>query len=308
MHTPLRADALDMSASAGQNPFDLDDNKAYARWKQGKIAGYPAQARQLVVPVRQPGRLSNGEKARLLDRCGRANMAVYQLDPGRSYGKPEIAALAAQLGLRRLDCNLLADRDCITTLRHETAKAKRGYIPYSNRRINWHTDGYYNAPENRILGMLLHCEQPADSGGENVLLDHEMAYIMLRDHNPDFVRLLMQPDAMSIPANTEPGARVRGERSGPVFAVTPAGHLHMRYTARTHSIRWKENTREAARALAALLNGESPWQLKLRLGKGQGLVCNNILHTRTEFDQHAEQSRRLLYRARFLDRIEEAPK
>jgi len=295
-----------MYPDPAQSPFDLASNEAYARWREYKIASYPAQARQLIVSVDQPGRLSRGEKKQILDLCNRANMAVYQLDPARSYSKTDIATLAAQLGLKHLDCNPLSDSDCITTLRHDPAKNKRGYIPYSNRRINWHTDGYYNAPEKTVFGMLLHCEQPADSGGGNALLDHEMAYIMLRDQNPEHVRLLMQPDAMTIPANTEPGAGKRAERSGPVFSVTPAGHLHMRYTARTRSIRWKDNARESAEALGELLNGDSPWKFTLTLRKGQGLVCNNILHTRTDFDRHVEQSRRLLYRARFNDRIEGA--
>jgi len=295
-----------MSSDLIKSPFNLADDEAYIQWKLRKTADYPAHVRQLIAPINKPTCLSNQEKKRILDLCGQTNMAVYQLDPAHSYSKMDIAALAAQLGLKRLDCNLLADSDCFTTLRHDPAKNKRGYIPYSNRRINWHTDGYYNAPDKTIFGMLLHCERPADIGGENALLDHEMAYIMLRDENPEYVRLLMQPDAMTIPANTEPGAVVRGEQSGPVFSVTPAGHLHMRYTARTRSIRWKENVREAVEALGELLKSDSPWKFTVKLRKGQGLVCNNVLHTRTDFDQYVEQSERLLYRARFHDRIEGA--
>ena len=32
--------------------------------------------------------------------------------------------------------------------------------------------------------MILHCVRPARQGGDNRLLDHEMAYIALRDADP----------------------------------------------------------------------------------------------------------------------------
>jgi hypothetical protein len=41
---------------------------------------------------------------------------------------------------------------------------------------------------------------------------------------------------------------------------------------------------------------------RLRLVPGMGLVCNNVLHDRAGFVDDPLQ-RRLLYRARYLDRI-----
>jgi hypothetical protein len=64
------------------------------------------------------------------------------------------------------------------------------FIPYTHKPINWHTDGYYNTLDRRILGMTLHCAQDAEAGGENALLDHEIAYIQLRDANPDYIAAL----------------------------------------------------------------------------------------------------------------------
>ena len=63
---------------------------------------------------------------------------------------------------------------------------------------------------------MLHCVSPAADGGENGLLDPEIAYLRLRDENPEFIRALMAPDAMTIPANTEEGGenRAGADRSG----------------------------------------------------------------------------------------------
>ena len=50
------------------------------------------------------------------------------------------------------------------------------------------------------------------------------------------------------------------------------------------------------------LAGDTPSIFRLKLEPGMGLVCNNVLHDRTGFDDDPEQPR-LLYRARFLDRV-----
>jgi alpha-ketoglutarate-dependent taurine dioxygenase len=205
-----------------------------------------------------------------------------------------------------LDSNMLADEDAITSLEVMPEKSGRGYIPYSNRRLLWHTDGYYNTPAQRVRAFVLHCVRPAAEGGENALLDPEIAYLQLRDENPGHIQALMAPDAMTIPANDEAGG-IRPAETGPVFSVDPmTGSLHMRYTARTRSIVWKDDasTRAAVQALEALLHGSSPYVFRHRLVAGQGLLCNNVLHNRTAFTDAVDKGMtRLLYRARYYDRI-----
>jgi alpha-ketoglutarate-dependent taurine dioxygenase len=210
------------------------------------------------------------------------------------------------LGLSRLEGNYLADEDGLSSITPagDEGSVRGEFIPYTHKPINWHTDGYYNALDHRILGMTLHCAQDAEAGGENALLDHEIAYIQLRDSNPDFVAALMQPDAMTIPARMEEDDIARPEQSGPVFAIdAEQGFLHMRYTARTRSIVWKHDptTQAAVRTLTDILAG-SEFVLNARLRPGMGLICNNVLHTRSAFTDSAEH-RRLLYRGRYYDRL-----
>jgi hypothetical protein len=156
-----------------------------------------------------------------------------------------------------------------------------------------------------VRGLLLHCVQSAESGGENRLMDHEIAYILLRDENPDYIRALMAPDAMTIPPRLEDGEVARAAQPGPVFSVYPDGQLHMRYTARTVSIEWHDDpaTKGAVAALERLLADDaSPWVFRGRLEPGMGLVCNNVLHDRAAFAD-SEAHKRLLYRARYFDRV-----
>jgi alpha-ketoglutarate-dependent taurine dioxygenase len=296
------------SDMATMTPFRLDDDSSYRRWRDAKLASYPASLEELVVEVRDPKHLSDAEADAIRDRCRRANMAIYAGPPDDGAADKEIPRrLGTQLGLNRLDPNMLADEDGITSLTVVPGKSGRGYIPYSNRRLLWHTDGYYNPPERTIRAMLLHCVRPAAEGGENRLLDHELAYIALRDENPDWIAALMAPDAMTIPANEEAGEVARGAQAGPVFSLDPvSGNLHMRYTARVRSIEWKDDApmREAVAALERILGAESPHVFRHRLQAGQGLICNNVLHNRSEFsDAEGGGKGRLVYRARYYDRI-----
>ena len=92
---------------------------------------------------------------------------------------------------------------------------------------------------------------------------------------------------------------------GPVFAVTPMGRLHMRYTARRRSIRWRDDpaTAAAVAALEQLLGSNLPGLFSGRLEAGMGLISNNVLHDRAGFNDAPGGPPRLLYRARYYDRI-----
>jgi hypothetical protein len=135
-------------------------------------------------------------------------------------------------------------------------------------------------------------------------MDHEIAYILLRDESPEAIRALMAPTAMTIPARTDEAGVARPAQAGPVFSLDPVGgNLHMRYTARSRSIEWRDDTTRAAAArLQAILDGGGPHIFHLRMAAGMGLVCNNVLHDRAGFSD-SEAEHRLLYRARYYDRI-----
>ena len=288
---------------AAENPFALEQTEAYRRWRERKLAAYPHRAQDLVVEVRDPRNLTDSEAGKLRQVCAAANMAVYSSPLAGPADKDLVRRVGARLGLERLQANPFADEDGISLLETAPEKSARGYIPYSNRRLLWHTDGYYNPPAQRIRAFILHCVRPAAAGGENRVLDHEIAYLLLRDADPEYVRALSAPDAMTIPANEEDPAAQRAAQTGPVFSAED-GVLHMRYTARTRSIEWRADavTRAAVQRLNSILDAASPYVFTLRLAPGQGLICNNVLHDRSAFTDAPDASR-LVYRARYCDRI-----
>ena len=281
--------------------FNINNSEAYLRWHEHKLKHAITHADELLVVIKNPLAITIAEQKELLTRCQRSNMVIYASHV--EMDEHMLQQFAAQLGLNRLDANWLAGEQGITRITICKGEGPRqSYIPYTDRAIKWHTDGYYNPLDRRIHGMLLHCAQSAGEGGDNRVMDHEIAYLMLRDANPDFIRALSAPDVLTIPERVDAPDGIRPAQTGPVFSLNGAGQLHMRYTARTRSIEWKqdEQSRAAVAYLEQILSSESQHIHRLRLNNSMGLLCNNVLHERTAFTDDPLKPR-LLYRARYLE-------
>ena len=288
------------------HPFDLEGVDAYLRWRESKLAHAIVHSDELIVEIKDPLHVTQTERKALLSRCRCSNMVVYASRV--EMDEIMLRDFGAQFGLVNLDANWLADKHGISRIAVSNLDNQRQtYIPYTDRAIKWHTDGYYNPPERTIRGMLLHCAQNAGLGGENRVIDHEIAYLMLRDANAEFIRALSAPDVMTIPARVDEFDGVREAQTGPVFSVDAASNLHMRYTARTRSIEWKQDalTLAAVAQLEQILDSNTPHIHQLKMESGMGLLCNNVLHDRSAFTDDPHHPR-LLYRARYLDRITSA--
>ena len=297
--------ATDAVAATPGNPFDLRDDNAYRAWRARKLADAETASEQLWVELADLAHPTAAELQVIRDRCQRFNMVLYRAPA--SSRREDVTALGEHLGLYQPDDNLCADEDRITSLQVRDSGLHRGYIPYSDRALQWHTDGYYNRPDQQVRSVLLHCARPAAEGGENGLLDGDLIYIALRDRDPALIAALQHPRAMTIPANRDGEHEIRAAQSGPVFSQDPqCGALHMRYTARTRSIEWRDDdtTARAVEAISGLLDSASGMAHTVRLGPGEGLVSNNVLHRRAGFRDSAQPgSTRLLFRARYYHRV-----
>ena len=277
---------------------------SYREYRAARLDRYPASVGDLVVEIGGLTHLDDDAKASILACCGRANMAIYNCRD-RTADRAAIRTFAAQFGLLRLDHHLCATDDGVAELTVASEGMRAGYVPYSDRSLSWHTDGYYNKESRRVLAVVLHCAQVAATGGETAVLDPEIAYIHLRDANPAFIEAFEHPECMTIPANVGDQDEIRPAVCGPVFSYDHAsGALHMRYSERKKNIRWRDDsmTTAAREFLSNLLADENGPVLRFRLQPGQGLISNNVLHTRTAFADGPGQ-KRFLYRARFFDNI-----
>lgn len=306
--------ACDRAGAARGSAMNLHDDFSYATWREAKPAGYPRSLSDCRVTVANLSAPTRAEQNAISASCRRSGMAVYTVLPGPNgadagAGGDVRAALrlfAAASGLGAIEDHRSADADGIVAIEVTSHVTKRGFIPYTKRALNWHTDGYYNGPGEAIKAMVLHCVRPASEGGENALLDPEIAYIRLRDRGRALIAALMHPEAMTIPESVEEDGRARPASTGPVFAIDPSdGSLSMRYTARSRNVIWRDDadTRAAVDCIERLLaHEEEPLILRHQLAAGEGLISNNILHTRTAFEDGPGIGR-LLLRGRYRRRI-----
>ena len=283
---------------------------AFAQRAAALTDPYPVDPKELIVPIADPLAIHPFERQAILSLITRYQFAFYTTDAPLPP-KEIVRAVGAAFGLYSLDDNLLSDDDGITPIavHHEGERAR--YIPYSEKPIQWHTDGYYNAPDRTVRGLILHCVRPAVEGGENRLLDPRLALYTLYRQDPRLAQALFADHAMTIPPGRDPDGNPRGESRGPVFRweidSTGQHQLVMRYTARSRNIIWADNPaiQAAQAALRAFLDDPAnPFVVRARLLPGMGLICNNVLHTRDPFrDSDDPAQKRLLLRARYLERV-----
>jgi len=300
-----------------KSPFELHNIDEYQQWREYKLKNATTKNNKRVLKLKKtpPYFYDISLINEIINECDRDNYCLYSLDNHENYDREQtrqlIHQLAVSCGVSKLDGNICSDKDSLTSICQSRHQDQHEYIPYSNKKLGWHTDGYYNLPENKIHSMLLHCYQAANVGGESAFIDHEIVYILMRDQNPKWIEALSHNDAMTIPENILDNKIIRAEQSGPVFSITSQGRLHMRYTARQKNIIWNNNiaTLEGVEFIKSLLNNINDEQakaadyiIKHTLKAGEGIISRNILHCRSEFTD-SQHSPRLLFRGRFYDEL-----
>jgi alpha-ketoglutarate-dependent taurine dioxygenase len=292
-----------------QDAFVSGHEDAYDIWREQKLADCAQISQKKIIGISDFPKLGQAETSQILAQCNAHNFAIYQVNDAASEKelRPALIEFCRSLGLNRAEINRSQGSDGIVSIQVEKQAIGSGYIPYSDKSLSWHSDGYYNAASKRIMGMVLHCVREASEGGVNEFLDHEIAYIRLRDTNPAYVTALMHKEAMTIPENRDQRSKYRLPSIGPVFFFDDvSGRLQMRYSARNRNIIWRDDdVTTKARAVLNEIMDDEPMIVRHKLRPGQGIISNNILHNRTKFTNRDDEysSSRLLYRIRYLDAV-----
>ncbi|MDX1529525.1 MAG: taurine catabolism dioxygenase TauD, partial [Gammaproteobacteria bacterium] len=134
-------------------PFRLDHESAYRRWRGRKLGRYPKSLQDQRVSIAALDRLTEFERDRIVSACRRANFALYQTDADAPPSMDALRAFGEQLGLHRFDRHLWAPEQGIVALRRELGKGRARYVPYTDRPMKWHTDGYYNTVNDAVRGV-----------------------------------------------------------------------------------------------------------------------------------------------------------
>lgn len=230
--------------------------------------------------------------------------AVYQWTRTSADINTDVARLYSGLSLTTTDKGVVRDNNGLSLLSDLSGTPRGRFIPYTARAMGWHSDGYYNAPEQALRCFTLHCVQPAAEGGELSVLDDQLLLISLYDENPEMASLLASNNAMTIPANKDDIGHDRPDRSTAVLFNHADGTPGTHFTTRTTNIRWQSpDTMAAAQRMTQLIDEHRDWQHTVRLKPGQGIVTRNILHRREAFTDAAGVPPRQMLRGRFLQAV-----
>jgi hypothetical protein len=289
-----------VSTSASNLPAHLDgQSAAWQRWRDQRLQRHE-QSSQAATILHLPAGASP-DAADLADLCLRTQrdgLAQFRIEG--SNQRASLSILLAALGLTLNDEGVIRGDDGLSLLQDHGTDARARFVPYSNRQMNWHTDGYYNADDQSLRCFVLHCLRPAAQGGELYLLDPELLLIELYRQTPEIVELLSHPEAICLPANTDRHGHDRPDRYTSVFACHDDATLSMRYTTRSRNIRFRnQDTEHAMQQLQTAIDACKPWHRRLRLEAGQGILCRNLLHWRASFSDPDGQPGRQILRGRY---------
>jgi len=272
----------------------------YKQWAEEKLESFTPKIDDLMVEITNPLNLTKSEKSRIKTLIKNYNMAFYNISRKfRDTGK-SLLSLSQEIGLGDYELDSKSYENGLTPIKASSKeKIEDEYIPYTNKSLNWHTDGYYNDNNKPIFSWLLHCENPSDEGGENKYMDHEIAYILFNQKYENLCTL-MKDTTYTIPENKK---NKRSDVTGYVFSFNNKyNKLHMKFTMRTNNIFWDSESLSAINNLKSLINNSVDYHLRHKLIEGQGVITNNVIHMRSSFTI-SKNKNRLLYRLRSKKRI-----
>ena len=266
----------------------------FLRWAEEKEKNIPQNSDGILVNIHDINNVKTSEIAKIKETIYKYNSCIYSSKIALK-SNTNLLKFVELVGMRTYDCNNIDSNEISTITPLQNSKIN--YIPYTDKPLNWHTDGYYDRKS--IFSWLLHCVNPATQGGENYLLDHEL---VLREYllRNDDINNLMAEDALTIP---ESKYTSRSEISTYIFSFkNKYKRLHMRFSMR------KDNIGTSAKASPAIIklkeiieNDCAKYSLTYKLQKNEGIITNNILHGRKAFKD--DKVKRKLLRIRSYERL-----
>ena len=266
----------------------------FLRWAEEKEKNIPQNSDDILVNIHDINNVKASEIAKIKEIIYKYNSCIYSSKTALK-SNTNLLKFVELVGMRTYDCNNIESNEISTITPLQNSKIN--YIPYTDKPLNWHTDGYYDRKS--IFSWLLHCVNPATQGGENYLLDHEL---VLREYllRNDDINNLMAEDALTIPASKDTS---RPEISTYIFSFkNKYRRLHMRFSMR------KDNIGTSAKASPAIIklkeiieNDCAKYSLTYKLQKNEGIITNNILHGRKAFKD--DKVKRKLLRIRSYERL-----
>ena len=266
----------------------------FLRWAEEKEKNIPQNTDGISVNIHDINNVKITEIDKIKETINKYNSCIYSSKIALKTNT-NLLRFVELVGMKTYDCNNIESNEISTITPLQNNRVN--YIPYTDKPLNWHTDGYYD--KKSIFSWLLHCVNPATQGGENYLLDHELA---LREYvlRNDDINHLMTEDALTIPESKDTS---RSEISTYIFSFkNQYERLHMRFSMRKDNIGTSPKASSAVTKLREIIENDcAKYSLTYKLQKNEGIITNNILHGRKAFKD--DKVKRKLLRIRSYERL-----
>jgi len=121
-----------------KSPFLLNNDSVFKHWRVHKLLNTPNYSQHdpssLFIDIENASKPSTTEIKKIFESCKKNSFCLYRIKDQNTDTKKNIHALAKHIGLSRLDGNICADADKLTSITQSSHKGQHEYIPYSNKR------------------------------------------------------------------------------------------------------------------------------------------------------------------------------
>tara|TARA_B100001057_G_scaffold355537_1_gene357557 strand:- start:185 stop:1015 length:831 start_codon:yes stop_codon:yes gene_type:complete len=270
-------------------------SKEFMIWAAEKEANVPSSINDLTLVIEDINHIKSDEISKIKSLMKRYNCCLYK-SKTKLKSKEDLINFTQCLGMKTYDVNNI-DNNAVCSITRNKVNDGKGYIPYTDKALNWHTDGYYD--EKPIYSWLLHCVVPAIEGGESHLLDHE---IVIRQYvlKHDDIELLERKNAFTIPGNIDAG---RLDTTSYICSDDNRyKKLHMKFSMRKENISLNDDVKSAIIKMKKIIEDDcKKYYLTYKLSKNEGIISNNILHGRNSYKD--DDNMREIFRIRSYERI-----
>ena len=107
------------------------------------------------VKIPDIGNITIKDRKKISSNIKKYNFTLFELN---DCTNSNLLKFANNLGLEKIIQNPYSDKNGVSNITAIKDKRQGEYIPYTNKKLNWHTDGYYNSEKEEVRAFILYCK------------------------------------------------------------------------------------------------------------------------------------------------------
>ena len=105
------------------------------------------------VKIPDIGNITIKDRKKISSNIKKYNFTLFEIN---DCTNSNLLKFANNLGLEKIIQNPYSDKNGVSNITAIKDKRQGEYIPYTNKKLNWHTDGYYNSEREEVRAFILY--------------------------------------------------------------------------------------------------------------------------------------------------------